>query len=343
MLSDEACGLWADILGALAPELIPAIEADADHVPCPVHGGKDGFRVFNDFRETGGGVCNTCGKFRSGIQLLAWVRQVPAREAARMIHRWLEGERSDIAPAQLRRVESKKPDPSRVRASIMQIWSGCTPIRGTLAEQYLLKRGIPLSALSNRLGFHPSLKYCERIDGRWRPTGAFPAMVAPIQLPDGRAVCLHRTYLSEQGTKANVSSAKKMTMRSASLRGGAIRLFAPQEVLAVAEGIETALAVRAGTGLAVWAAVSATLMESLEVPDVVREVRIFADKDESGRGLEAAERLAKRMRGTGRHARIHLPAGWVPPDAKGIDWLDVYLRSADAAFPSDFGPIRRAA
>ena len=343
MLTEKARGLWDEILSGLAPEIMPAIEAGADHVPCPVHGGKDGFRVFNDFQETGGGVCNTCGKFRNGVQLLAWVRQVPAREAAHMIHRWLEGERSGIAPVAYRQVASKKPDPSRVRASIMQIWSGCTPLRGTLAEQYLLKRGLPLSALSNRLGYHPSLKYCEKVGDRWQPTGAYPAMVAPIQLPDGRAVCLHRTYLSEQGTKANVASAKKMTMRSASLRGGAIRLFAPQEVLAVAEGIETALAVRAGTGLAVWAAVSATLMESLEVSSGVRDVHIFADKDESGRGLEAAERLAKRVRGTGRHARIHLPAGRIPAGAKGVDWLDVYLRSGAAAFPSDFGPILRAA
>ena len=62
MLSEKARGLWADILGELAPELMPAIEAGADHVPCPVHGGKDGFRVFNDFQETGGGVCNTSGR-----------------------------------------------------------------------------------------------------------------------------------------------------------------------------------------------------------------------------------------------------------------------------------------
>ena len=343
MLSDEARGLWVEILGELAPELTPAIEAGADHVPCPVHGGKDGFRVFNDFRETGGGVCNTCGKFRSGVQLLAWVRQVPTREAARMIHRWLDGDRSGAVPVARAPVEFRKPDPSRVRASIMQIWSGCGHIRGTLAEEYLLKRGIPRTAISNRLGFHPGLKYCERVDGRWRPTGTFPAMVAPIQLPGGRAVCLHRTYLSGQGTKADVSSPKKMTMRAASLRGGAIRLSAPAEVLAVAEGIETALAVRAGTGLAVWAAVSATLMESLEVPDDVREVHIFADKDVSGRGLEAAEKLAERLRAAGRTAEVHLPPGRIQEGAKGIDWLDAYVSRGAAVFPPGFREIRRAA
>ena len=343
MVSDEAKGLWADILSELAPELAPAIEAGGNHVPCPVHGGKDGFRVFNDFQATGGGVCNTCGKFPVGVKLLAWIRQVTPREAAHMIHQWLVGGQVEQGGVRRVRVVFKEPDPSKARASIMRIWSGCTDIQGTPAEQYLVKRGIPLTAVSRRLRFHPGLAYFERVDGRWRRTDVFPAMVAAIQLPDDRGVCLHRTYLSAQGAKANVVSPKKMTMRSALSRGGAIRLFAPREVLAVAEGIETALAVRAATGLPAWAAVSATLMESLEVPAVVREVRIFADKDENGRGLRAAEVLAKRLRRAGLEARIHLPSGRVPPGSKGIDWLDVYVNEGASAFPSVFGGIRRAA
>ncbi len=343
MVSDEAKGLWVEILGELAPELTPAIEAGGNHVPCPVHGGKDGFRVFNDFQATGGGVCNTCGSFPGGVKLLAWIRQVTPREAAHMIHRWLEGDRGGQGSPRRVRVAFKEPDPSKARASIMRIWAGCRDVQGTLAEQYLLKRGIPLSAVARRLRFHPGLPYSEKIDGRWRRTGTFPAMIAAIQLPDDRGVCLHRTYLSAQGTKANVASPKKMTMRSALSRGGAIRLFAPREVLAVAEGIETALAVRAATGLPAWAAVSATLMESLEVPAVVREVHIFADKDENGRGQRAAEVLAKRLRRSGLEARIHLPTGRVPPGSKGIDWLDVYVSAGAAGFPSVFGGIRHAA
>lgn len=343
MISDDAKGLWAEILSELAPELTPAIEAGGNHVPCPVHGGKDGFRVFNDFQATGGGVCNTCGSFPRGVKLLAWIRQVTPREAARMIHQWFEGDRVGQATERRARIAFKEPDPSKARASILGIWAGCRGIRGSVAEQYLVKRGIPLSALSRRLRFHPGLAYFEKIDDRWRRTGTFPAMIAAIQLPDDRGVCLHRTYLSAQGAKANVASPKKMTMRTALSRGGAIRLFAPREVLAVAEGIETALAVRAATGLPAWAAVSATLMESLEVPAVVREVHVFADKDENGRGLRAAEVLAKRLRRAGLEAHVHLPTGRVPSGSKGIDWLDVYVSEGAAAFPSVFGGFRRAA
>ena len=67
-----AAGRWGDVLCALSPNLAPAVEKRGRHVPCPVHGGRDGFRVFKDFEETGGGICNTCGSFPSGFRLLQW-------------------------------------------------------------------------------------------------------------------------------------------------------------------------------------------------------------------------------------------------------------------------------
>lgn len=40
---------------------------------CPVHGGKDGFRLFEDYREAGLCVCNRCGNFRDGFTALQWL------------------------------------------------------------------------------------------------------------------------------------------------------------------------------------------------------------------------------------------------------------------------------
>ena len=54
-------GRWLEICGILAPQLAPAMEKIGTHVPCPVHGGDDGFRLFKDFSKSGGGICNTCG------------------------------------------------------------------------------------------------------------------------------------------------------------------------------------------------------------------------------------------------------------------------------------------
>ncbi|MBB3105091.1 DUF7146 domain-containing protein [Azomonas macrocytogenes] len=67
-------GQWLFVLASLAPELEPALRKPGRHVPCPIHGGKDGFRLFKDAHETGGGVCNTCGTRHDGFELLMWLR-----------------------------------------------------------------------------------------------------------------------------------------------------------------------------------------------------------------------------------------------------------------------------
>ena|GEM_PF-3875092 len=68
-------GHWLAILSRLAPELAPAIQRLGRHVPCPVHGGKDGFRLFRDAPETGGGICNSCGV--PGFQISWSVSETP--------------------------------------------------------------------------------------------------------------------------------------------------------------------------------------------------------------------------------------------------------------------------
>src|SRR6185295_2478683 len=103
----------------------------------------------------------------------------------------------------------------------------------------------------------------------------------------------------------------------AQLSGAAVRLYIPGETLAIAEGIETALAVRLLTGLPVWAALNERLMRSMVLPREVRLVHIFADSDRNGVGEEAARELGERMRREGRAVRIGLPR------RVGEDFLDV--------------------
>ena len=73
-LRDQAQGRWSHILASLAPELECALEKAPRHVPCPVHGGKDGFRLYRDYEYNGGAVCNTCGPHPNGFRLLQWLR-----------------------------------------------------------------------------------------------------------------------------------------------------------------------------------------------------------------------------------------------------------------------------
>ena len=70
---EAASSNWLFIVSALAPHAEAALKKPGRHVSCPIHGGKDGFRLFKNFLETGGGVCNTCGPRHDGFELLMWL------------------------------------------------------------------------------------------------------------------------------------------------------------------------------------------------------------------------------------------------------------------------------
>jgi putative DNA primase/helicase len=133
-------------------------------------------------------------------------------------------------------------------------------------------------------------------------------------------VSLHRTYLTQDGHKANVPHPKKLMPSPTTIKGAAVRLDIPGEMLAVAEGIETALAVRLSAGVPVWAAISTAGMAALVVPESVHLVVICADHDPHGTGEQAARTLARRLLATQHRVKILRPA------EPGTDWADGMVR-----------------
>jgi putative DNA primase/helicase len=131
-------------------------------------------------------------------------------------------------------------------------------------------------------------------------------------------VTLHRTYLADGG-KAALASAKKLF--SSGVKGAAIRLYEPENELALTEGIETALAVHLHTGLPVWAAGNAQTLEVVEIPETVTKVMIFADHDENFRGQLAAYSAAYRLAAGKQKKEVIV---YVPRNP-GTDFLDVYV------------------
>jgi phage/plasmid primase-like uncharacterized protein len=97
-----------------------------------------------------------------------------------------------------------------------------------------------------------------------------------------------------------------------------VRLAAASEQLVVAEGIETALAILAATGMSTWAAISAGGIKGLILPalPMASEVLIGADNDPAG--IDAAHVAAERWSQEGRCVRIALPP-------KGQDFADLLL------------------
>ena len=168
----------------------------------------------------------------------------------------------------------------------------------------------PLPALTA----HAALPYYENGE----LLGRYPTMLAPIHALNNELVAVHRTYLSATGEKAPVPSPRKLTpaSRPGATKGAAIRLYAQAEVLVVAEGIETALALSARLQRPCWATVSARGLEHVQLPDSVHFVIIAADRDLSGVGQTAAIALRARLQNEGRTVRVMLPP------TEGTDWCD---------------------
>jgi putative DNA primase/helicase len=141
-----------------------------------------------------------------------------------------------------------------------------------------------------------------------------PVMVARVEGPGG-LLGLHLTILEPDGRGRR----EKKLAKGSKPKGGAIRLF-PLEAgqpLALAEGIETALAVREVTGWPVWATIAALFMKEVVLPGEAKEVVIAADHDPAG--IDAAKSLARKLLQEGRRVRMA-----VPPE-EGKDWLDVLV------------------
>ena len=339
-LAARARGQWDQMVPALAPdqEMVAAIErGDRRHGFCPVHGGENGdaFRVYPDFKETGGACCNTCGAFANGFALLVWLKEWSFAQAAKAVEDYLDGTAAPanrVTPIRQRPVRRKpyKGPPLRV---LKNLWAEACPIRGTGAgplRTYLADRGLALKGHDDSppyVRFHPKLLYC---DGAKRSFWA--GMLACLLDRQGRIVGLHRTYLDpSNGCKAPVRVGKKvLRAKGARLQGSAIRLYRPARVMGLAEGIETAIAVRMATGMPVWATTSAALMKSVVIPRPVQRAVIWADRDKAGK--EAAQAANKRLTAQGHVVEIRYPH---LPKLKS-DWNDALREQGVAGFPERY-------
>lgn len=332
VVRDHARGQWIGILGRLSPGLAAALEWAGRHVPCPIHGGHDGFRVFRDVNETGGGICNTCGAFSDGFALLMWANGWVFRDALEAVATDLRLDTGGVwtAPARSHTTwPSQGRDPAAAQDSLRRVWHESIDPMARDAEplrRYLLRRGIDTALDSTTVRLHPALGYYGRANGEEKPLrlGTYPTIIAQVLDPSGRLVALHRTYLTTEGRKAPVASPKKLMTPCGSIQGGAIRLFPAGPEIGITEGIETALAVRQRTGMPVWAAVSAALLERWEPPGGTQFVVIWADLDRSGTGQAAAASLRDRLLARGIQVALHLPPGPIPKDGKGVDWADLW-------------------
>jgi ribosomal protein L37AE/L43A len=262
-LRDEAlqtsCESWAKRQGW---KLSPGLDRAG---PCPVCGGTDRFSIHtkkNVFR------CRQCDIAGEGaIKLVMETQQVAFTEACEII----TGRKADapfdpVRAAEIRR-QNEEAEAQRAadaeqcrqkaRREGYEIWkSRSKDPRRVLVLEYLRIRGLMTSDLmlvfeQIRLAQHDALPYMDRTKERaWVQLAKVPAMLAPIQMPDGHFGAVHRTWLDLDSPKGRLQMAHPDTGKPLETKktwgikqGGAIRLYTPESPrrIIMGEGIETTL------------------------------------------------------------------------------------------------------
>ena len=203
-------------------------------------------------------------------------------------------------------------------------WSQAHPIvLGDPVWTYLAGRGLTPSCAGLEVRYHPALSYNHE-DGT---VTQHPAMLARVIDRHGVVINLHRTYLDEKGAKADLPKPKKLM--SGAAKGGAVHFGGEVgDVLGLAEGIETAIAVHQKRSIPVWATLGCTNMHDfMGIPSGVKRLLVFADNDAKFAGQAAAYALAHRL-ATSTSMEVTV---LVPPIV-GTDWLDELIGRAGSRF-----------
>lgn len=323
-IKEKALGRWLDILPMLDARLTDAVQRVGKHVPCPVHGGKDGFRLYAD-DPNGGGACNTCGTFADGFAILQWLRGCTFFESLRIVAELLD---NGTVPASTSNAPTRtEPTSERGNGYIGAMkylldTSSRTPNRA--ARAYYERRGIAQTSefITNSLHYHDGADVYHngrRVMIDSKPL-RYPCILGIARNARG-VTGLHQIYLTKDGANAAaeisqiVGSEYSKKRMLGQFSGSAVRLAKADKTLIVCEGIETALSIRLLTGSGSIAACgTAALLAGVDVPDCVENLLIYADNDVAG--IAAAEKL-KARESDKRKVEIHKPPA-------GKDFLDYF-------------------
>lgn len=254
--------------------------------PCPVCGGSDRFAI-NQRKNVF--VCRGSGASGDVIALARYLHACDFMTACEILTGRAppkgQGESAAERAAREARMEARAREAAEQaaraeheansfrdaeRRRAFDIFNEAGPLKGSVAERYLIGRGITATD-GLRLRCLDQLGYYVPDGKGFRRIGAWPAMVAGIASPGGDWLGVHVTYLEPSGAgKASIIHpdsgepclAKKIR---GSHRGGVIRLVGLSGDRAVmGEGIETTLSMRQGliaagrdlSGVLFWAGVS---------------------------------------------------------------------------------------
>jgi len=213
-------------------------------------------------------------------------------------------DREDIL-RELRRVPSRgrfayEDSPTAQSGNANRLWDEALSVTGTLAERYLGIRH--LLPISQDLRFHPRCPY------RPKPwTTYHPALLVAVR--EGRCLtAIQRIFLDPITARYRMKLMLGRPARGAWQGGGR------GDVLALAEGFETARAFTLLHDIPCWSSMGARRLDQILLPETLTSLILAADND--AEGAIAAERA------TLRYARPGLEITSMPPD-RVKDWAKV--------------------
>lgn len=210
---------------------------------------------------------------------------------------------SEAAPALAdpRRQAETDDEPAKI-ARAAAIWHEARDPRGTIVEHYLASRGLdlPWEAAGEALRFHPR---CPWRDAEAERTIYVPAMIGAMRSMETEEITgVHRTRLTADGRKVD----RRMLGKAA----GAAIMLCPMSALggglAVAEGIETALAGWQLGWSHVWALGSVGAIAGLPLLGF-DALTVMAETGDNGASERAVAAVAARWSKAGREVIIISP------------------------------------
>ena len=300
-----ARGQWRLILPALGVNAQALVNK---HGPCPICHGKDRFR-FDDQNGDGGFICNQCGA-GDGFNLAMRVTGKEYSQIAKSMEILLGLDQ------QYTRKPINQTEVDQYNA-IRRAWEwGRTIADVSPVAKYLRAR---LGGACPRFKFlreHPSMFHPE-------DKGHHPAMLAKVVTHSDKAVNIHVTYLSRDGSKALVEPCRRV-MPGKLPDGSAVRLMDAAHLMGVAEGIETAMSASLMFDIPVWACLNGNLLAKWIPPEIAEEIVVFGDNDLNFTGQAKAYHLANRL-----EVQLKRLVKVMIPTKAGQDWNDVYLASIE--------------
>jgi putative DNA primase/helicase len=260
--------------------------------PCPAHQ-SDGATLA--LRDTRNGVAVKCFRGCSAGKVFAELRRLGLYFAS------TDAPAANPAYRERLRAEAERRH-KRAIAAALDLWSQCRPAPDTLVANYLRSRSLTLPPPA-------TLRKADCLYHR-ESNARRPAMVGLVEHEERGWCGIHITYLAIDGScKAAVDPVKRMR---GAVGGAAVRLGPAAPVMAVAEGIETALSVQQEARFPTWAALSASGLVTLVLPPVAKLIHIYADNDANGTGEYSARLAADRWVKEGREVTLTLPprVGW---------------------------------